>query len=93
MACCDALGIAKLGNDFRRSLDEEFKKKAIARLDFGSGVWSRINSKTKEARKKYTHFGVTPSDRSQLAHKALDRLIGIGEAVFLHQILVNALGA
>jgi hypothetical protein len=30
---------------------------------------------------------------SQLAHKALYGLIGIGETVFLHQILVNALGA
>ncbi len=31
--------------------------------------------------------------RSQLAHKALHRLIGIGEAVFARQILVNTLGA
>jgi len=31
--------------------------------------------------------------RSQLAHKALHRLAGIGEAVFAHQILVNTLGA
>jgi hypothetical protein len=31
--------------------------------------------------------------RSQLAHKPLYGLIGIGETVFLHQSLVNALGA
>jgi hypothetical protein len=31
--------------------------------------------------------------RSQLAHEALHRLVGIGEAVFLHQILVNTLRA
>jgi hypothetical protein len=30
---------------------------------------------------------------SQLAHKALHRLIGIGEAVFAHQVLVNTLRA
>src|ERR1700757_3726385 len=31
--------------------------------------------------------------RSQLAHKALHRLVRIAEAVFLNQILVDALGA
>ena len=31
--------------------------------------------------------------RSQLAHKALHRLVGIGKAVFAHQILVNTLRA
>jgi hypothetical protein len=81
MACCDALGIVKLGNDFRRSLDEEFDKKAIARLDFGSGLWSKINCKTKEDRKKYTHFGVTPSDRFPSIEVAEDAIKTIREAI------------
>jgi hypothetical protein len=66
---------------FRRSLDEEFDKKAIARLDFGSGVWSRINSKTKDARKKYAHFGVTLSDRFPSIEVAEDAIKTIREAI------------
>jgi len=81
MASCDALGIAKLGNDFRRSLDEEFDKKAIPRLDFGSGVWCKINSKTKEARKKYAHFGVDISDRFPPVSVAEEAIETIREAI------------
>jgi hypothetical protein len=63
MACCDALGITKLEADFKTSLDNEFEKKQIPRLDFGSGLWQEINSKVKGYRKTFAHAGVTFTDR------------------------------
>jgi hypothetical protein len=81
MACCDALAVDKLGNDFRRSLDDEFDKKAISRLDFGSGIWGKISSKTKDARKKYTHFGVDISDRFPPVSIAEEAIKTIREAI------------
>jgi hypothetical protein len=81
MACCDALSILKLGNDFRRSLDEEFDKKSIPRLDFGSGIWSEINSKIKTYRKLYTHFGVSIADRFPPVSVAEESIEKIRKAV------------
>ena len=81
MACCDALGINKLGNDFRQSLDGEFDKKGIARLDFGSGVWGTISSKTKDARKIYAHYGVKLSDRFPQVSIAEDAIETIRKAI------------
>jgi hypothetical protein len=63
MACRDALGIPKLKQDFRRSLDEEFAKRNIPPLEFGTGLWGRVNSKVKAIRKGYAHEGVQLSDR------------------------------
>lgn len=63
MACCDALGIPRLKDDFRRSLDDEFDNKNIPRLDFSSGLWQHINSTVKEHRRTFTHYGVKLSDR------------------------------
>lgn len=77
MACCDALGIEKLGNDFRRSLDEEFDKKSIPRLDFGSGIWGEMNSTVKGYRKLYSHFGVSLPDRFppvSIAENAIEKI-------------------
>jgi hypothetical protein len=46
-----------------RSLNNEFDKKQIPRLDFASGLWQQINDKIKGYRKRFTHTGVTFSDR------------------------------
>jgi hypothetical protein len=82
MACCDAIGIEKLGNDFRRSLDEEFDKKAMAPLDFGSGIWNQINSSIKGYRKLYTHFGVSITDRFPPVSVAEEAIKTIREAIY-----------
>ena len=63
MACCDALGIEKLKTDFARSLNDEFDKRNIPRLDFGSGLWHEINTTVKGYRIRFVHSGVTISDR------------------------------
>jgi hypothetical protein len=63
MACCDALAIPKLPNDFKQSLDEAFDAKGLQRLDFSSGLWHKINDKIKGYRKKYAHSGVDILDR------------------------------
>jgi hypothetical protein len=81
MACCDALEIEKLGMDFRQSLDAEFDKKGIPRLDFGSGIWNYINSKLKEHRKVFTHFGVKLSDRFPPVSLAEEVITKVREAI------------
>jgi hypothetical protein len=81
IACCEALGIDKLGNDFRRGLDEEFDKRGISRLNFGSGVWGKISSKTKDARKIYAHYGVKLSDRFPQVSIAEEAIQTIREAI------------
>ena len=81
MACCDALGIEKLENDFRRSLDDEFNKKSIRRLDFGSGIWQEINSTVKGYRKLYSHFGVSLPDRFPPVSIAENAIKKIREAI------------
>jgi hypothetical protein len=81
MACCDALGINKLSSDFRQSLDDQFDKKGIARLDFGSGVWGKIASKIKDARKLYAHRGVKLSDRFPPISVAVDAIQTIRDAI------------
>jgi hypothetical protein len=63
MACCDALGIEKLERDFKESLHDEFDKRNIPRLNFGSGLWQEINTTVKGYRKRFVHSGVTVSDR------------------------------
>jgi len=63
MACCDALGIEKLERDFKESLHDEFDKRNIPRLNFGSGLWQEINTTVKGYRKRFVHSGVTISDR------------------------------
>jgi hypothetical protein len=81
IACCNALGIQKPGNDFRRSLDEEFDKRGISRLNFGSGLSGKISSKTKDARKIYAHYGVKLSDRFPQVSIAEDAIQTIREAI------------
>ena len=63
MACCDALGIEKLKKEFKESLHDEFDKRNIPRLDFGSGLWQEINKTVKDHRKQFVHSGVKISDR------------------------------
>jgi hypothetical protein len=81
MACCDALGIEKLELDFARSLNSEFDKRQIPRLDFGSGLWQEINDKIKGYRKRFTHEGVTLSDRFPSASLADEAIAKIREAI------------
>jgi hypothetical protein len=49
MACCDALGIEKLERDFKESLNDEFDKRNIPRLNFGSGLWQEIHHGKKQS--------------------------------------------
>jgi hypothetical protein len=65
MACCDALGITKLERDFKESLHNEFDKRNIPRLDFGSGSWQEINTKVKGHRNRFMHSGVSISNRRE----------------------------
>jgi hypothetical protein len=81
MACCDALGIIALKNEFRRSLDEAFDNKKIPRLDFGSGLWQHINNTVKKHRKTFAHSGVTLSDRFPQPPIAEDAIAKIREAI------------
>ena len=81
IACCDALGIEKLESDFKRSLDQEFDKKGMPRIDFGSGLWRDINSTVKGHRKLYTHFGVSLSDRFPPVSIAEDTIKNIRDAI------------
>jgi hypothetical protein len=81
MACCDALGIEKLKYDFKQSLDDEFDKKSIPRLDFGSGIWGEINSTVKGYRKLYSHFGVNLAERFPPVSIAENAIKKIREAI------------
>jgi hypothetical protein len=84
MACCDALGITKLERDFKESLHNEFDKRNIPRLDFGSGLWQEINTKVKGHRNRFMHSGVSISNRFPPVSIADDAILTIRKAV--HEI-------
>jgi hypothetical protein len=84
MACCDALGITKLERDFKESLHNEFDKRNIPRLDFGSGSWQEINTKVKGHRNRFMHSGVSISNRFPPVSIADEAISTIRKAV--HEI-------
>jgi hypothetical protein len=84
MACCDALGIEKLERDFKESLNDEFDKRNIPRLNFGSRLWQEINTTIKDHRKQFVHSGVKISDRFPSVSIAENAISTIREAV--HEI-------
>jgi hypothetical protein len=47
IACCNALEIEKLERELKESLHDEFDKRNIPRLNFGSGLWQEINTTVK----------------------------------------------
>jgi hypothetical protein len=81
MACCDALGIEKLERDFKESLNAEFDKRNIPRLNFGSGLWQEINTTVKNNRKRFVHSGVTISDRFLPVLLAEEAIVTIRKAI------------
>jgi hypothetical protein len=81
MACCDALGIQKLQSDFRRSLDAEFAGKGLTPLDFGSGLWQKINTLIKGYRTTFAHAGVDIKDRFPPVLVAVEAVETIRQAI------------
>jgi hypothetical protein len=81
MACCDALGIQELKSDFKRSLDDEFAAKGLTLLDFGSGLWQKINSRIKGYRKIFTHAGVDIMNRFPPVSVAEEAITTIRQAI------------
>src|SRR6476661_10749130 len=83
MACCDAVEIEKLERDFKESLHDEFDKRNIPRLDFGSGLWQEIVT-VKGYRKRFVHSGVSISDRFPPVSIAEEAIATIRKAI--HEI-------
>jgi hypothetical protein len=61
MACEEALASSGLGRRFKSNLDQAFQDKGLPKLDWGQGVWQRVEA-IHALRKAYVHPGI-PQER------------------------------
>lgn len=82
MACRDALGVARFkGRDFKRDLNKEIQAQGKQAVDFGSGIWGLLSSKTLKHRTDYAHTGVRLTDRFPSVSHADDAIKWVRQAV------------
>jgi hypothetical protein len=86
IACQDALAEPKISYSFRKRLDEALKKQGFPNLDWGSGLWQRVE-KLLETRKGYVHRFISETDlflETTVADHAIDTVRAAVEAIYRH---------
>ncbi|MCC6366315.1 MAG: hypothetical protein IT165_22590 [Bryobacterales bacterium] len=82
MACRDALGVTRFkGQDFKRNLNEELRAQGKPPVDFGTGTWGLLSSKTLKHRTEYAHAGVRLADRFPSVSHADDAIAWVRQAI------------
>lgn len=89
MACRDALSVEGFrGRDFKRDLNDELRAQGRPKMDFGTGVWGLLSSRTLKHRTEYAHAGVRLSDRFPPVSHAETAIAWVREAI--HDIYARA---
>jgi hypothetical protein len=82
MACRDALSVQRFNsNDFKRGINDELANQNRPRIDFGSGIWQLVGTRTLQNRNKYTHSGVQIADRFPPLSHAEEAVADVRDAV------------
>ncbi len=82
MACRDALGVQRFkGRDFKRDLNDELGAQGKLLVDFGTGVWGLLSSKTLQYRTEYAHAGVRLADRFPPVFHAAEAITWVRQAI------------